>query len=71
MERVHTEELHDLYSSPNIIRLMKSRRLRWTELVAHMGEKISTYRLSAGKCLEDQGLDRRTILTFRNLASYI
>ena len=37
MERVHAEDLYDLYSSPNIIRLITSRRLRWTENGAHMG----------------------------------
>jgi hypothetical protein len=35
--KVHNEELNDLYSSPNIVRVMKSRRIRWTEHVAHMG----------------------------------
>jgi hypothetical protein len=37
--RLHNEELHDVYSSPNIIRVIKSRRMRWTEHVARMGEK--------------------------------
>jgi hypothetical protein len=49
VERVYNEELHGLYSSPNSLWLIKSRRLRWTEHVAHIGEKISTYRLSAGR----------------------
>jgi hypothetical protein len=35
--RLHNEELHALYSSPNIIRVMKSRRLRWAGHVARMG----------------------------------
>jgi hypothetical protein len=35
--KLHTEELHNLYSSPSIIRMMKSRRMRWEENVARMG----------------------------------
>jgi hypothetical protein len=41
----HDEELHDLYSSPSIIRIMKSRRMRWAGHVARMREKINVYRL--------------------------
>ena len=41
---LHYEELSDLYSLPNIVRVVKSRRMRWTEHVARMGEKISLYR---------------------------
>jgi len=37
--RLHNEELNDLYSSPNIVRVIKSRRMRWAGHVAHMGEK--------------------------------
>jgi hypothetical protein len=37
-------ELHNLYSSPNIIRMIKSRRMRWTGHVARMGEKRNAYR---------------------------
>jgi len=36
--RLHNEELNDLYSSPNIVRVIKSRRMRWTGHVARMGE---------------------------------
>jgi hypothetical protein len=35
----HNEKLHNLYSSPNIIRMIKSRRMRWAEQVAHMGRR--------------------------------
>jgi hypothetical protein len=45
----HNEELHNLYSSPSIIRIIKSRRLRWAGHVARMGEKRSVYRLLVGK----------------------
>jgi hypothetical protein len=37
--KLHNEELHSLYSSPNIIIMIKSRRLRWTEHVAQMGRR--------------------------------
>jgi hypothetical protein len=37
--KLHTEELHNLYSSPCIIRMIKSRRMRWEGHVARMGEK--------------------------------
>jgi hypothetical protein len=37
--KLHNEELHNLYSLPNIIRMMKSRRMRWAGHIARMGEK--------------------------------
>jgi hypothetical protein len=45
----HNEELHDLYSSPNIIRIIKSKRMRWAGQVARMDEKRNAYRLLVGK----------------------
>ena len=42
--RLHNEELNDLYSSPNIVRVIKSRRMRWAGHVARMGEERETYR---------------------------
>jgi hypothetical protein len=47
--KLHNEELHDLYSSPSIIRIIKSRRMRWAGDVARMGEKRNAYRLLVGK----------------------
>jgi hypothetical protein len=47
--KLHNEELHDLYSSPSIIRIIKSRRMRWAGHVSRMGEKRITYRLLMGK----------------------
>jgi hypothetical protein len=47
--KLHNEELHDLYSSPNIIRIIKSRRMRWVGHVVRMGEKRNAYRLLVGK----------------------
>jgi hypothetical protein len=47
--KLHNEELCDLYSSPSIIRIIKSRRMRWAGHVARMGEKRNMYRLLVGK----------------------
>jgi hypothetical protein len=47
--KLHNKELHDLYSSPSIIRIIKSRRIRWAGHVARMGEKRIAYRLLVGK----------------------
>jgi hypothetical protein len=44
-----SEELHNLYSSPSIIRIIKSRRMRWAGQVARMGEKRNAYRILVGK----------------------
>jgi hypothetical protein len=43
--KLHNEELHNLYSSPNIIRIIRSRRMRWAWHVARMEEKRNVYRL--------------------------
>jgi hypothetical protein len=47
--KLHNEEPHDLYSSPSIIRIMKSKRMRWAGHVARMGEKKNVCRLLVGK----------------------
>ena len=47
--RLHKEELNDLYSSPNIVRVIKSRRMRWTGHVARMGEERGVHRVLVGK----------------------
>jgi len=47
--RLHNEELNDLYSSPNIVRVMKSRKMRWVGYVARMGEERVVYRVLVGK----------------------
>jgi hypothetical protein len=43
--RLHNEQLNDLYSSPNIIRVIKSRRMIWAGHVARMGEERGAYRI--------------------------
>jgi hypothetical protein len=48
--KLHNEELHDLYSSPSIIRIIKARRMRWAGRGARKGEeKKNAYRLLVGK----------------------
>jgi hypothetical protein len=47
--KLHNEELHDLYSLPNIVRLIKSRRMRWAGHVARMGKWRGVYRIFVGK----------------------
>jgi len=46
---LHNEELNDPYSSPNIVWVIKSRRIRWAEHVARMGERRGLYRVLVGK----------------------
>jgi hypothetical protein len=43
--KLHNEELRELYSSPSIIRMIESRRMRWAGHVARMGDKTNAYRL--------------------------
>jgi len=47
--RLHNEELNDLYSSPNVVRVIKSRRMRWAGHVARMGQERGVYRVLVGK----------------------
>jgi hypothetical protein len=48
--KLHNEELHNLYSSPSIIRIIKSKMMRWEGHVARIGEKRNAYRI----LVEDQ-----------------
>jgi hypothetical protein len=47
--KLHNDELHSLYSSPNIVRVIKSRRMRWAGHVAHMGDGRGVYRVLVGR----------------------
>jgi hypothetical protein len=51
---LHNEQIHDLCSSPSIIRIIKARRMRWAGHVARIREKRNAYRLFVGKPVEDQ-----------------
>jgi len=46
---LHNEELRDIYSLPNIVRVVKSRRMRWAGHMAHMGEGRGVHRVLVGK----------------------
>jgi hypothetical protein len=56
--KLHSEELHILYSSPNIIRQIKSRIMRWAGHVARMGEERNVYRVLMGKPERKRSLGR-------------
>jgi len=47
--KLHNDKLNDLYSSPNTIRVIELKRMRWMGHVARMGERISVYRILVGK----------------------
>jgi hypothetical protein len=54
--RLHNKELYALYSSSNIMQVIKSRRLRWAGHVARMGERRGAYRVLVGKSEERRPL---------------
>ena len=56
--RLHNEELHSLYRSPNMIRVIKSRRLRWAGHVARMEEGRSAFKILTGKPTGKRSLGR-------------
>ena len=62
--RLHNEELNDLYSSPNLVRVIKPRRMRWAGHVARMGEEREVYRVyrREGNHWGDLGIDGWIIL---------
>jgi hypothetical protein len=47
--KLHNDEFYSLYSSPNIVRVIKSRRIRWAGHVARMGEERDVYRVLVGR----------------------
>jgi hypothetical protein len=56
--KLHNEELNDLYSTPNIIQVTKSRRMRWAGYVACVGESRGVYWVLVGKAEEKRPLGR-------------
>jgi len=56
--KLHNEELNDLHSSPNIVRLMKSRRMRYVGHVAGMGVRRGVFRVLVGKSEGKRPLER-------------
>jgi hypothetical protein len=57
-KKLHNKELHNLYSSPSIIRIIKSRRMRWAGHAARIGEKRNVYMLLVGKPMGRRPLGR-------------
>jgi hypothetical protein len=55
---LHNDELHSLYSSPNIVRVIKSRRMRWTGHVVRMGKGRGVYRVLVGRLESKRPLGR-------------
>jgi hypothetical protein len=67
--KLHNDELHRLNSSSNIVRVIKSRRMRWVGHVAHMGEGRGVHRISVGRPegndqWEDLGIGARITLSW-------
>jgi hypothetical protein len=60
--KLHNEELHNLYHLPSIIRMIKLRRMRWTEHLARMGEKSNECKILVGKPYEKRRLGRPRIM---------
>jgi hypothetical protein len=56
--KLHNEELHNLNSSLSIIRMIKTRRMRWAEHIARIRPKRNAYRISVGKPKEKRSLGR-------------
>jgi hypothetical protein len=65
--KMHNEELRNLYSSPSIIRMIKSRRMRWAGHVARIGAKRNAYRLLVGKPKGKRPLERLTLRRVNNI----
>jgi hypothetical protein len=59
--KLHNDELHSLYSSSNIVRVIKSRRMRWVGHVARMGEGRDVYRVLVGRSEGKRPLGRPTL----------
>jgi hypothetical protein len=56
--RLHNEELHNLYASPNILRVLKSRKIRLARHVAQIGEMRNAYKIVVGKPRGKRSLGR-------------
>jgi hypothetical protein len=56
--KLHNEEMNDLYSLPNIVQVVKSKRMRWAGHVARMGEDRGVYRVLVGKPEGKRPLER-------------
>ena len=69
--KLHNEELNNLYSSHNIVRVIKSRRMRWAEHVARVGERRGVYRVLVGKPEGKRPLGRPRFRWEDNIKMYL
>jgi len=69
--RLHNEELYDLYCSPNIIRVIRSRRMRWAGHVARMGDKRGIYTVLVGRPEGKRSLPRPRLRWKNNMKNDI
>jgi len=69
--RLHNEELNDLYSSPNIVQVMKSRKMRWAGHVACIGEERGVYRVLVVKAEGRRPLGRPRRRWVDNIRMYL
>ena len=69
--KLHSEELNNLYSSPNIVRVIKSRRMRWAGYVALMGESRGVCRFLVGKPEGKRPLGRPRLRWEDNIKMYL
>jgi hypothetical protein len=68
---LHNKELHSLYSSPSIIRMIKSRKMRWAGHIARMGEERYAYRILGGKSEGKRPLGRPRRMFVDNIKMYL
>jgi hypothetical protein len=69
--KLHNEELHNLYSSPNIIRMIKTRRIKWSRHVARMGEERNACMILVRKPETKRQLGRRRLRWVDNIKMYL
>jgi hypothetical protein len=69
--KLHNDELHSLYSSPNIVRVIKSRRMRWAGRVARMGERRGVNRVLVGRPEGKRPLGRPRCRLEDNIKMYL
>jgi len=69
--KLHNEELNDLYCSPNIVRVIRSRRMRWAGHVVRMGERRGVYRVLVGKPEGKRPLGRPRLRWEDNIKIYL
>ena len=69
--KLHSEELNDLYCSPNIVRVIRSRRMRWAGHVVRMGERRGVYSVLVGKPEGKRPLGRPRLRWEDNIKIYL